>query len=230
MPDTGTLDRTTTELLEVAVEPEPLTFTEARWAQVTFEVAQQAAMSHMPAEVTRPIPCYARLFAVEGTVDGEPHALASLMVGGRHRMMPRNVLVQAISTAPPVQRIISTSLHPGTIEFARDGGAVGVAVSGEEGLLANVNLPSVYAIEPTMLRWDPWLGMGLRSSQPVLTEVTVTPEIGAAYLSKGATIEMGAGLERSHTWRRLRNLLTISACYAEGTLTLGAPQVVQELT
>lgn len=230
MPDTGTLDRSTAVLQEIAPDVEPLTFMNARWAQITYEVAQQAAMSHLPPEVTRPIPCYARLFAIEGTLNGQPQSFAVLTVGGRHRMMARNIVVEAVSTAPALQQVVASGLHPGGASLTRDGGAVGIVIECEGRPLASVRLPAIYAIEPTMLRWDPWLGMGLQNGRAVLTEITVTPDTTAAYLSKAATVEMDAGLGRSHPWRRLRSLLTISACYAEGTLTFGAPQVTQELS
>ena len=228
MPDTGTLDRTSVAATSLATRPDPLVFEDARWAQITYEVSRQAAMERLPGEVTRPIPCYARLIAIDGVVEGAPANLAAWMVGGRFRMMPRNVLSTAVASGPFADGFLTNGLSLGEVDLRRDGAHVQATVALDGVTLMACKLPAIYAVEPTMLRWDPWLCIANEGGGSVLTEIAVTPTATAAFLSKGASLVAEAALPRTHSWRELANLLTISACYAEGTITLGVPQVVQE--
>jgi hypothetical protein len=222
------LDRATIVASALAHRSEPLVFNEARWAQVTFEVARDSAMARLPADMTRPIPCYARFIAVEGVVKGAQTKLAVLMVGGRFRMMPRNLVVSAVAAGSAMEGVLTSGLEPGEVSLVRSGSDAEGTVAIDGVTLARVQLPGIYAIEPSMLRWDPWLCIAEEEGRSVLTEITLTPTARAAFLSKGATVTPEPGLPRMHTWRQLRSLLTVSACYAEGTLTLGVPQVIQE--
>jgi len=217
MPDTGTLDRTTVAATSLAGRSVPLVFEDARWAQITYEVSRQAAMERLPGEVTRPIPCYARLITIKGVVEGAPSSLAAWTVGGRFRMMPRNILSAAVASGSFADGFLTNGLTLGEVDLRRDGAHIQATVA-----LDGVNLVTC------MLRWDPWLCIANEGGGTVLTEITVTPAATAAFLSKGANMVAEAALPRSHPWRQLANLLTISACYAEGRITLGIPQVVQE--
>ncbi|WBL36157.1 hypothetical protein O0235_00610 [Tepidiforma flava] len=63
MPDRGTL--AIDGLAPAEFDAGPLEL-RGRWLQLTFEVDRDAALRWMPADVTRPIPCYARLLVAEG--------------------------------------------------------------------------------------------------------------------------------------------------------------------
>lgn len=229
MPDRGLLERETVETTPLGDSPRALALTDARWAQITFEVSQKAAVAFMPCDVSRPIPCYARLMVAEGQHFGQRLALAVLSVGGRYRMMPRNVLVQAVvdGDVAALTGVLGSGVMAGTVALTRAGGALHGEVSAPGEQLAQIALPALFAIEPTMLRWDAWLGFAEHGGSAVITEMLISAESRTAYLSKGATIEMGESLPRMHTWKTLRNLLTVSACYAEGTFTIGAPEIQQ---
>ncbi len=202
-----------------------LVFEGARWLQITFEIDRAAALAAMPCEVGRPIPPYGRLLVVEA---GEQR-LALLSVGGRYRMMPRNVVVQVVGDGllSPAAGTFGHGTVAGEVRIERSGAVVSAHVADASGPLASVTLPAIYAIEPGMLRWDGMVALGRDSGGTVIAELAPAAEITNAFLSKGAVVEMATSLPREHPWRRLRSLTTISACYAEGTFKFGAPAVQQ---
>lgn len=222
------LERSTVEATTLGNGVGPLVLEHARWLQVTFEVPRRAALACLPSNVTRPIPCYGRLFAAEGTVNAESVTFGVVMVGCRFMMMPRNTLVTGVASSGVVSEVLTNGIQPGSVAFDRDGARLQASLLQGASRVAAASLPGLYAVEPSMLRWDPWLAFAEQDGQTVVTEVPVTPEINAAFLSKGATVEPDGALPRNHPVRQLRNLLTISACYAEGTLTFGAPRIVDE--
>jgi hypothetical protein len=227
MPDRGL--RKPTETADVSFGTgRPLALESARWLQITFEVEKQSALEAMPCEVGRPIPPYARLLVAEAG----GRRLALLSVGGRYQMMPRNVVVASVSDGfgEQLAATFGTGASPGSISLEREGEVVRATVNNDDGLLATVTLPKIYAIEPSMLRWDGIVAMAREDGSPVIAELAPTATIGAAFLSKGAELETPSGLARGHQWRRLRSIGTISACYAEGTLDFGAPAVRQAWT
>lgn len=228
MPDRGLRESGSVEMVELATAPQTLVWQDARWLQVTFEVDRQAALRHLPPDIARPIPCYARIVVADGMLGGTRVALAALLAGGRFRMMPRNVLAAAVTEggADRVRGLLGSGVSEGTVRLERTGQHVVASVAP----LVAVTLPGLYAIEPAMLRWDPWLGAGGRDGATVIAETTVLPEIDAAYLSREAAIELAPELSRESAWRQFRNAATISACYAEGTLTLRGPEVQQAWT
>jgi hypothetical protein len=229
MPDLGLLSRDAIRT-QPGAPGESLVVTGARWLQVTFEVDRATALALMPCEVSRPVPCYARLLVVQGMSDGRGIAFASLGVGGRYRMMGRNVHVESFATGEGAGGVLTSNLHAGDVSLVRNGQVVSAAIATSGEPLARVVLPAIYEIEPTMLRWDPWLTFAETSpNRAGIAEVTVTPSIRRAYLSKGAAVTVDGAVPRDHLWRRLRNLLTISACYAEGEITLSTPVIQQEL-
>lgn len=230
MPDRGLLDASSVSATAIAEPAESLRLTGARWAQLTYEVNQAAAMGTLPSDVTRPIPCYARLFVLEAadsTVG--PMRLAALMSGGRYRMMPRNVLVDGIVDGPSekVAQVLGSPWRAGSVDVARDGQRLVATVGDESGRLVELVLPELRAVDSGMLRWDAWLGFAAGADGLQLVEYGPRPEPSEAFLSKGATLESDARLARSHRWRTFRNLNTISACYVEGDVALG-PAVVQQ--
>src|SRR5690606_17464997 len=107
--------------------PAPWTFTDAAWVQLTFEVSQAAALAALPGEVTRPVPCYARLFVLDAASSPVgPIRLAALLVGGRYRMMARIVFVDAIVDGPAddMAAAFGSPYRAGHVSLARDGSAV----------------------------------------------------------------------------------------------------------
>jgi hypothetical protein len=224
MPDRGLLLASTVE--DVGFGPdEPLVIAEAAWLQITFEVDREAALALMPEDVGRPIPPYGRLLV--GTAPGMSFALLS--VGGRYRMMPRNILVEGISDggAARLGAAFGSGIREGRVTLTRDGAMVTANIANREGPLATVTLSDMYAIEPTMLRWDAFVAFARQDGAAVIAEVTPAHETPVAFLSKSARVEIDPGVARNSPWRRLRSLGVISACYVEGTLSFGGPAVQQ---
>jgi hypothetical protein len=233
VPDRGLLDPAAITAAPLGGKfAAPWTMNDARWCQVTFEVAQQAALESLPGDVSRPVPCYARIFVLEAK-DGPagPFKLATLMTGGRFRMLPRNVLVEGVVEGPlgAVTAAFGAPFGAGTISIERSDGVICASVKSGEELVASLTLPEARAIDPAMLRWDAWLGFAGPGDNIDLVEYGPQPEIRAAFLSKGACIETPGSLPATNMWRRFRNLNTISACYAEGGMTFTAPEVQQAL-
>lgn len=226
MPDRGLLERTSFPVASRFTGGEPWRLRGARWAQITFEVARSASLESMPDEVSRPVPCYGRLFVLAATEGpAGPFSLAALTIGGRHQMMPRNVLVEGVVEGDlgAFEAAYGGGFRSGKVTVERINGTVTARVGSEEGPLAELHLPALRALDSNMLRWDPWLGYGGEGTDAHLVEFGPRMESGEAFLSKGATVETGFELLRGHRWRRLRSLGTISACYVEGELTLTAP-------
>lgn len=222
MPDRGTL--AIDGLAPAEFDAGPLEL-RGRWLQLTFEVDRDAALRWMPADVTRPIPCYARLLVAEGETAAGPLRFAALGVGGRFRMMPRNVLVAAVAEGAGRLPALAGPAEPGDIRIEREGDDVTVRIAGPAGPLAEARLPAPYAIDPAMLRWDGWVVYAPEGGRTVLAEAPVTVEAASARLSKGAAMTTPAGVDRGSPWRQLRTLLPISACIVEGTLRVGPAAV-----
>lgn len=234
MPDRGTLGVEHIAAWQLSGRyPAPWEIARARWCQVTFEVEQQAALRHLPGDVGRPVPCYARLFVLDAA-DGPagPFQLATLMVGGRYRMLPRNVLAAGIVDGPfqAVAGAFGAPFAEGIITLTQHDGEATATVSAGSDLLATLRLPALRAVDPTMLRWDLWLGYAGPGDNIDLIEYGPQPEARETFLSKQATVETNAGLPGDNPWRQLRNINTISACYAAGGLTLTAPEIKEALT
>lgn len=231
MPDRGLLEATTIEAPALGgPHPAPWTLPGARWAQLTYEVNQQAALGRMPADVARPVPCYARLIILEAPESpAGPFKLAALFAGGRYRMMPKNMLVDAIVDGPAdaLAGAFGAPYRPGRIQAERDGERYTASVADGSGELARLMLPHLLAIDPAMLRWDPWLGFTANDGTLQIVEYGPRVEPSEAFLTKGATLETPPALQRNHLWRTFRNLNTITASYSEGAFTLTAPEVQQ---
>ncbi|MFN0147045.1 MAG: hypothetical protein ACKVT1_11080 [Dehalococcoidia bacterium] len=233
MPDRGLLERTGIEAAPLSGERAPWTFSDARWAQLTFEVSQPAALAHLPADAARPVPCYARLFILDAAASpAGPIKLAALLTGGRFRMLPRNVLTDAIVDGPvaAVAAAFGSPFRAGRVTLTRTGQVVEATVADGDSLLATLTLPALRAVDPAMLRWDAWLGFAAEGADVQLIEYTPEARPTEAFLSKNGELDTPSTLARTHLWRTFRNLNTISACYEEGTLTLSAPETQQSIT
>lgn len=233
MPDFGLLERSDIIGVPLGGEaPAPWRLAGARVAQLTFEVEKKEVLATLPPEVSRPTPCYARLFVLEAA-EGPfgPFSMAALLIGGRYAMTPRNVVVQNVVYGPS-EAVVDAFGGPvvaGWVSLERTGLDVRAAVSVNDEEVASLVLPELHAIDPAMLRWDGWLGYAAGDGAPELIAYGPETEIREAFLSKRGLLETPTELPRGHAWRRFRNLNTISACYVEGTVTLGAPQVQQRL-
>ncbi len=206
------------------------TLSGVRMAQITFEVNRDAALAVMPCDVSRPVPCYGRLIVVDAEESpAGPVRIAGLFAGGRYRMMPRNMLVEAVvdGDAAVVSAALGAPYRPGRVSLTREGIQVIASVEAEEGALAQLTLPALSAVDPAMLRWDPWLGFADADGALQLVEYSLRPRATEAFLGKRAVLETPAGLPRSHAWRQLRNLNTVSSCYLEGTVEIVLPQPQQ---
>jgi hypothetical protein len=233
VPDRGLLEPATLSVPALgAAHSPPWAIARARIAQITCEVDQAAVLESIPCDVSRPVPCYARLFLLDAEDSPiGPFRLAALLAGGRFRMFPRNVLVAGVFDGPvdEVARAFGGPFSAGTVTLERAGLEVSATVAAEGAELARIRWPSLHAIEPTMLRWDAWLGYAGDGKRTQIVEYGPRPDPEAAFLTKAATLDMGAGLARGHTWRRFRNLNMVSGCYVEGPLELTAPVVQQVL-
>ncbi len=231
MPDRGLLERSS--LTPVALgggHPAPWQIAQARWAQLTFEVTQTAALEALPGDVGRPVPCYARLFVLDAADSPVgPFRLAALMAGGRYRMLPRNVLVQGVvdGTVEAIAGAFGSPFAGGRISLERTGTRAIATIAVDGQLVATLVLPELRAIDAGMLRWDAWLGFAANNGAVELIEYGPRPAPREAFLSKGATLDTPADLGRANPWRRFRNLNTVSSCFVEGGLTLSAPEVQQ---
>lgn len=233
MPDRGLLERPVSPVPALGGGTlAPWAIPAARVAQITFEVDQASALGFMPPDVTRPVPCYGRLFVVDAA-DSPVGAfrMAALMVGGRYRMMPKNILVQAVVDGPvdAFSGAFGAGFVAGTISVDRQNQRLEVRIAAGSQDVAALTLPSLRAIDPTMLRWDAWLGFAENDAVTSIIEFGPRPEPVDAFLSKAATLETPAGLDRANPWRALRNLNTVSSCMVEGPLELTAPEVQQTL-
>lgn len=201
--------------------------TGARWCQVTYEVDRDAVLGALPCDVSRPIPCYARLLV--GVAEDSPHGpmgFAALSAGARSEMMPRNVIIQQFVEGPvaAAAATFGGSVEAAGIAVDRVSDAVVATISSESQTLVTVRLPALRPVDNAMLRWDTWLEFASAAEGPQLFDVVLNPSPRASFLSRRSTIETAPDLGTASVWNRFRNLNTISACFVEGDLTLNAAQ------
>jgi hypothetical protein len=185
-------------------------------------------MEWLPCDVTRTVPCYARLFILEANATpAGPVRMAALLAGGRYQMQPRNIVVEGVVDGPDeaVHAAFGSALTAGRVDLTRDGQQVTATVGRDNKQLVTVQLPALRALDSGMLRWDGWMAAG----GPQLVECAVNPEVTRAFLAKDARLETAPGLDRADVWRRFRNLNVISACYAEGTFVFGEREALEPL-
>lgn len=234
MPDRGRLDPlgiTAGPLLR-GEHAAPWVLGGARWAQVTFEVGQAEALAYLPEDLTRPVPAYARIVVIDAPDSpAGPFRLAALLVGGRFRLMPRNMLVQGVVDGR-LQKLAAAFGAPFVkgaveVEFGCEAVKAAVTLGGEQ--IAGIDLHELRAVDSALLRWDPWLGFAGPGDNIDLVEYRLEPRIEQAWLSKQTKLETPASVDPESPWRRLRCVNPISSCVCEGTLTLTVPEVLQAL-
>lgn len=229
MPEFGTL--VASELAAPVLDqqhPAPWELKGARVAQITFEVAKANALAYLPTDMSRPLPTYGRVIVIAAPDSpAGPLTMAALSVSGRYAMTPRNVAVQLVVDGP-AEAVAATFGGPvveGTVHLGMDeSGVVGeIATGGTRA--TGFHFPSPHPVDPAMLRWDRWVTFSAAGDRVELTDFGLEVAATSAALSKGATIETDAGRARSDLWRRLASRKVISACYVEGTVTLGEVSV-----
>ena len=222
MPDRGLRSFEHLPLPEIG-RSSPLTLPRAAMLQLTFEVDRDTALSYLPCAVSRPIPTYARFLFVD-SADLRFHVAS---VGGRYRMLPRNVVISALSPGNVLAPTFGEGSEAGASLLERDDGHIeaSAAASGDS---FSATIETLSAIEPSMLRWDPYLVAGRGGAGPELAEVTLTLDLERAYLGK--SVRMSSQVtSNENAWRRLRSFGLISACYVEGALTLSSPETQESL-
>jgi hypothetical protein len=213
--------------------PAPWELRDARIAQITFELPKASALAHLPPDMSRPLPAYGRLIIVAAP-DSPAGALtiAALCVSGRYAMMPRNVAVQVVVDGPAdmVAGTFGGPVVEGSVRLdVDDSGVTGEVVSGDTAA-TRLHFPTPHPVDPAMLRWDQWVTYRAAGDRIELIGFAFEVAASSAALSKGATVETDAGRGRSDVWRRLASRKVISACYVEGTVTLGEVSTHQALS
>jgi hypothetical protein len=192
--------------------------------QVTFEASREAVLESLPCEVTRTVPCYARLFILDAPESpAGAFRAAVLLAGGRYELQPRNVVVEGIedSQQAALAGAFGATFAAGAVHLARQESEVTASVSIADGDVVTVSLAALRPIDAGMLRWDPWMSAAEADGEPHLVEFAPEPASAHAFVAKTVTMAPSAGLPRDSVWRRFRSLHPISACYAEGTMVFG---------
>lgn len=234
MPDRGLMEATAAPSHALnGGNPGPWLIEDATVFQLTYQADQASALAVMPTETTKPIPTYCRLIVIEaGSSPVGPFKLAALFAGARHNLLPRNVLVDGIVDGPSEALLgaFGGGFRPGSISITRDDPELTATISADEGELATAHAPALRAVDPAMIRWDTWLAFVDDDGAVNLADIVPDVQASEAYLSKGATLTMPRGLPRGHTWRKLRNLQTITACLVTGAMHLPPPELKQRWT
>ena len=218
--------------------PLPWTMPNAEFVQLTFEVDLDAALELLPEQLSRPVPPYARIVVARypETPLG-PYAEAFLLLASRFRMEPKSYVIAAVVTSDAARRaqagIWGLPSVLGSVELQRERdphtgaeritGAIAV-----DGPLATVTLPGAYAVEPAMVRVDPFVTVRVPGGgEAEVIQFTAAPTVHEARLAKGAAVSYQTDAW-SNPWYRLRSLNMISATFAVADLGFTEP-VVQQL-
>ena len=204
--------------------PDGQSWTEARWVQLTFEVPREAALSWLPADVTRPVPCYARVFVLKATgAPADGSGMAALLVGARVHSRAVNALAATVGTYASRGDANPNSV----ISIAVDGNSAAATVVVGTSPFLHLRLGSVAPVDPRLLHWDPWLvSAGNGTNDARLTEVRVDADVRAAWRSKTASLEFGSDVSPASPWRELRNVNAVSACYCEGAFRIASAAAI----
>ena len=219
MPDRGRLGRGCVAALRFELRGATAIWPDARWLQFTFEIPAATALAWLPANVTRPIPGYARILMVDANGDG---GFAFLLVGGRLRALPVNVLAASLGGRQhdgPLHRDLET-----TFETDLDGRVLG-QLAGASGPILTVTIPPAAPIDPGLLRWDPCL-VASSAGTGELVEISVAPTARTAWRTKSADLKLAEDFPPDSPWRAIQSAGAISVCYCEGTFTMAVEKEI----
>ncbi len=221
-----------------AFPPLPWKLMGAQVVQVTFEVDLDAALELLPEQLARPVPPYARIIVARypDTPVG-PYAEALLLLAARFRMEPKNYVVAAVVTSEAARTAYAglwgLPATVGTVELRRERdpttGAEDITAEVAAGQpLTTVRLPGAYAVEPAMVRYDPFVSVRVPGGDEAeVIQFSGPPAIHEARLAKGAAVTCRTDVW-PNPWFRLRSLNMISATVAVADLELTEP-VAQQL-
>jgi hypothetical protein len=199
--------------------------------QVIIEVDAEAALDHLPTQLTRPVPAYAKLIVARYSASPlGPFAEAMLMVACRSRarwlQFVAATIIDHSHVAEASAKLWSYPREVGTVGLTRLGSQVHASVAGRHGPILDLDLPNIYAVDPAMIRYD--VTVTLRTfmgSDPEVLIVSAAPNVQEGWLAKGARVTYHNTAPDS-PWTRLRNLNTISSTYALVDLEWPLPRVI----
>ncbi|HLZ69232.1 MAG TPA: acetoacetate decarboxylase family protein [Dehalococcoidia bacterium] len=212
----------------------PWTLPGAEVVQITYEVDLEAALDLLPEALSRPVPPYARLVITRYPSSPiGPCAEALLLLACRYRMEPKQFVVACVVTSEAARRAAAAlwgiDARTGSVELQRQRTATGTeeitasVAAGEP--LASVTLRAAYAIEPAMIRYDPFVSVRRDEDDKIeVFQFTGAPVVREARLAKGAVVACQTDAW-ADPWFRLRSLNMISATFAVADLERTAPVV-----
>jgi Acetoacetate decarboxylase (ADC) len=211
--------------------PPPWKLPGAEVLQVVIEVDAEAALDHLPAQLTRPVPAYAKLIVArypESPIGA--FAEAALMVACRNRARWLQFIASAIVDQPQVANATAAIWsHPrevGIVSLTRTGNHVHAFLATDAGPILDIDLPNIYAVDPAMIRYDVTVTLRAhKGSAPEVLIVSAAPDVREGWLAKGAEVTYH-DLAADSPWVRLRNLNTISSTYAMVDLEWPIPRAV----
>lgn len=211
--------------------PPPWPLPGAEVVQVTIEVDAEAALDHLPEQLSRPVPAYAKLIVARYPESPlGPFAQAALMVACRHRARWLQYVAASIVDAPQVAAAAAALwAYPcqlGAVGLERAGQHVRATVAEGGHALLDLDLPNIYAVDPAMIRYDVTVTLRAYSGhEPEVLIVSAPPAPRAGWLAKGARVTYH-DLPPDNPWMRLHNLNTISSTYAVVDLEWPAPRAI----
>jgi Acetoacetate decarboxylase (ADC) len=235
VPEYGRIDKQRMPFIDPpdvsAFPPPPWKLPEAEVLQVMIEVDTEAALDYLPAQLTRPVPAYAKLIVARYPESPMgPFTEAVLMVACRHRARWLQCVVTAVVDRPQVATasaaIWSYPRQVGTITLERTGNHVRGTIGELLQPILEIELPNVYAVDPAMIRYDitvTW--RAYNGKEPEVLIVSAPPDPKEGWLAKGAKV-IYHEIAPSSPWSRLRNLNTISSTYALVNLEWPAPRAI----
>lgn len=199
--------------------------------QVVIEVDTEAALDHLPAQLTRPVPAYAKLIVARYPESPlGPFAEAMLMVACRNRarwlQFVAATVVDHAQVAEATAMLWSYPREVGTVGLTRAGNQVHASVAGCDGPILDLDLANIYAVDPAMIRYDVTVTLrAYRGGDPEVLIVSAAPDVLEGWLAKGAQVTYHDNAPDS-PWTRLRNLNPISSTYALVNLEWPMPRAI----
>jgi hypothetical protein len=211
--------------------PPPWKLPGAEVVQVTIEVDAEAALDHLPAQLSRPVPPYAKLVVARYPESPlGPFAQAALLVACRHRVRWLQCVAACLIDQPPVaaaaRALWAYPCQVGRIALERAGNQVRASVAAGDRPILDLELPNIYAVDPAMIRYDVTVTLRpLADKPPEVLIVSAPPAPKEGWLAKGARVRYHDPAD-DNPWLRLRNLHTISSTYAVVDLEWPMPRAI----